>query len=255
MRVRAAGRRTTCAIPLETDARARHRGDPGTAHSPTRCVEEAPGPSPAAWPSPTPRATSPRSAVIERHHATGRDRARDSSRGFGAAGRAPSPPPWPTTRTTSSSSAARMTPRCAHSGRPPDRTSAAGSSVARRRSRCAATSHSRVAGLLSDRPGRRRRRTALEALHRSCSRAHGVAHDAPFMALALPRPVRDPRAQDHGPWARGRRAVRARAAGRLRQNTCALSQSAAKNATKNGAIAHMSGCTPRALPVATMTST
>jgi hypothetical protein len=39
------------------------------------------------------------------------------------------------------------------------------------------------------------------------------------------------------------------------KNTCALSQSAAKNATKNGAIPHISGCTPRALPVATMTST
>ena len=39
------------------------------------------------------------------------------------------------------------------------------------------------------------------------------------------------------------------------QNTFALSQSAAKNATKNGAIAHMSGWMPRALPVATMTST
>jgi hypothetical protein len=39
------------------------------------------------------------------------------------------------------------------------------------------------------------------------------------------------------------------------QNTFALSQSAAKNATKNGAIAHISGWISRVFPVVAITST
>ena len=49
--------------------------------------------------------------------------------------------------------------------------------------------------------------------------------------------------------------MRTRPLRRASQNTFALSQSAAKNATKNGAIAHISGWTSRAWPAAAMTST
>ena len=105
---------------------------------------------------------------------------------------------------------------------------------------------------------------------RAARRASGdfVAHSAPSAPFtrrravdgdethAPARPIEPERGRSHPLNAAVKtKAAHLRSRQRQPQNTFTSSQSAAKNATKNGVIAHISGCTTRTFPTAAMTTT